>query len=150
MDLNHLSPLLGISVATAIVASDTSNSRFPTLVLMPSKCNENYLATSGCPLYMFWHKERQPTLWKTSLIIGSTSNMCMSKGSVLTTLPPLWDFFLWGVSIDRNIGLKTVILWGVKKPNKGKGLWVLKVILNWSFRDFLQLTYGLQETGLMV
>jgi hypothetical protein len=35
IDLNHLSPVLGIPVATAMEALDTSNSRFPTLVLRP-------------------------------------------------------------------------------------------------------------------
>jgi hypothetical protein len=61
MHLNHLSLVLGILVVATIEALDTSNSRFPTLVLMPSKCNPNYLSTSRCPLCMFWKKERDPT-----------------------------------------------------------------------------------------
>jgi len=136
IDFSYLSPVLGISVASTIVASDTSNSRVHTLVLVPLNSKENSLATSGCPLCMFWQKERQPIIWKTSMIIGSTSNKCMSEGSVLTTLPPLWDFLLWGVSMDRNRGSQSLMIWGVKKPNKGKYLWGLKVINGYSFKSF--------------
>jgi hypothetical protein len=62
MDLNHLSLVLGILVVAAIEASDTLNSRSPTLVLRPSKCKENYLSTSEYPLCMFFQKQRHPTL----------------------------------------------------------------------------------------
>jgi hypothetical protein len=62
MDLNHFSPVMGILVAVEIEALVTSNSKSPTLVLLPSKCNANYFVTSGWSLYIFWQKERHPTL----------------------------------------------------------------------------------------
>jgi len=62
MYLNYLLAVLGIPLVVAMEASNTSKSSFPTLVLRPSKCNANCLATLECPLYMFWKKERQPTL----------------------------------------------------------------------------------------
>jgi len=53
MDLNLLSPIMGIPVVTEIEASITSNSKSPALVFLPSNYSENYLATFGWPLYMF-------------------------------------------------------------------------------------------------
>jgi hypothetical protein len=44
MDLNHFSHVIGILVATEMEALNTSNSRSPTLVFRPSKCQANCLA----------------------------------------------------------------------------------------------------------
>jgi hypothetical protein len=53
MDLNHFSPQSGIYVAIEIDCSETSNSSAPTLFFVPLKLSANFLATSGCPLYIF-------------------------------------------------------------------------------------------------
>ena len=88
MDLNYFSPQSGIFVVAEIEFSETSNSNIPTLVFVPLKLSANSLATSGCPLCIFWQKLRQPTLWKASLNNGSYWWVACHMVQFSQSLPP--------------------------------------------------------------
>jgi hypothetical protein len=104
MALNQFYPEMGIPVAAKMEASVTSNSKYPTLFFLPSKFSANCFDTSEWPLYMFWQKERHPTLQNISLTMGFVSKRCMSTCYVRTILPYLCAFFNSGVSMIQKEG----------------------------------------------
>jgi hypothetical protein len=111
------------------------------------------LATSRCPLCIFWQKLRQPTLYKASLNNGSDLMSCISYGSILRISPPLWVFlFCW---------LSIIIAWKAplvnsynncylkNKVNKKLRVW-WQILFTWSspcLNTYTQQCYEMEKTS---